>query len=103
MSLTDLLGKSILLPFTVMVLAFAGCKKDESGHYIPTNTDIENPVEFSQFGYVKGSYEMLVGDTGITSADFDGDGDIDIAVVDGSGRMYIYENKMPQTLKQPFR
>jgi|SRR3972149_3922970 len=51
---------------------------------------------FDMFGPTKAGVPLSIRTT-VTSGDFDGDGDIDIAVVDGlHNRFIIYENKMPQ-------
>ena len=48
---------------------------------------------FTNFGY---HFIHKVHSENIATGDFDGDGDIDIAITDYSGNLIIYENKIPQ-------
>ena len=49
---------------------------------------------FTQFGEIPDS--QLYGQAGVSCADFDGDGDIDIVVTRYRGRVTIYENRIPR-------
>jgi hypothetical protein len=104
------MNKTIEAIVLIGALGLAGCES-KSGHLYkaqqnatPTTVSVDNNAPaytFNDFGHLRTPKQKYgLDDASITSADFDGDGDMDIAIVRSSGAMFIYENKMPQKNKQ---
>lgn len=87
------------------LLSLTGCGKD--------NLPAEKPVESAQTNYELKNFGKLepieirayAGNQikdyiGITSADFDGDGRPDIAIMDQLGQVYVFKNNIPQAEKK---
>ena len=83
-------------------LISAGCNYSEQVEKASVARAEKFEAKFSHFGYVDKSYQInhevsgITSIVGITGADFDGDGDADIAIVDKVGRITIYRNDIPQ-------
>ncbi|MGV8172408.1 MAG: hypothetical protein ACP5OA_06980 [Candidatus Woesearchaeota archaeon] len=105
-------SKSLSTIVLVSALGLAGCQSKSEKLLEDRNTtspQIESPVRkapnysFDTFGEKNQPYNGGVNYNkfcGMTSGDFDGDGDIDIAIMDLYGNLQIYDNKMPQKNKQ---
>jgi hypothetical protein len=92
-----------LTVLTLGALAFGGLTGCESKGkaFRMDEENLGNGFSFSNFKEYRGinSGEGSYGGISITSADFDGDGDIDIATMSAYGTLTIYENKIPQKVR----
>jgi hypothetical protein len=98
--------KDIIKPIAItglasIVLLTSGCDWMFSGtfpdtKYSPSSTieKKQDEYQFNDFGltYTPGGSER----SHIVAADFDGDGKLDIAIIDSGGNIRIYKNNMPQ-------
>lgn len=91
----------VLVTGLASMLVFSGCGKNT-----PVTTSAEASeikYEFSRFGVVYPTgCESINGGTALTSGDFDGDGDLDLAGVCTYNTDYLvlFENKIPQKNQQ---
>ncbi|MBU0456746.1 MAG: VCBS repeat-containing protein [Nanoarchaeota archaeon] len=81
-------------------IGLAGCDKGNENYSTNKPTEPAKPAnvyQFQGFGDIGNVSEGMYRDvTQIETADVDGDGDLDIIVGTETGRIVVYENKMPQ-------
>ena len=92
---------------TVLLLAGAiglvGCDKGNENYSANKPAEPAKPTnvyQFQGYGDIGNINDGLYRDvTQIETADLDGDGDLDLIVETETGRIILYENKMPQKEK----